>query len=79
MNVNNNHLVDAVVYNEMPAAQKAEYESLPDHLNRAAHRKLAGKKEATVAMNSGGKLSRWAKKKREARKKAAMSGKGSSI
>jgi len=79
MNVNNNHLVDAVTLESMDEKLRRMYEEVPEELNRAARRKLAGRKEATVAMNSGGKLSRWARKKREAKKKAAMSGKGSSI
>lgn len=41
------------------------YEPVPPELKRAAHKKLAGRNEATVSLTSGGKLARWAAKKRK--------------
>jgi hypothetical protein len=54
--------------NETPPEQ---YEILPEQLNRAARRKLAGKNEATVSLTSGGKLSKWAAEKRKSKRKMA--------
>lgn len=44
------------------------YEPVPPELEQAAEKKLAGRDEATVSLTSGGKLSRWAAKKRNERK-----------
>lgn len=41
------------------------FEQLPPELTKAAQAKLAGAIEATVSRNSGGKLSKWAKKRRK--------------
>jgi len=54
MNVADNHLVRVDTRIEWPA----NYTTLPEHLQPTADRKLAGRAEATVAMHSGGKLSR---------------------
>ena len=47
----------------------ANYEPVPEELRLAAERKLAGKDEAMVSLTSGGKLSKWAVKKRKAKRK----------
>lgn len=75
MNVSNNHIVESSFLDKLGGDTQKEYEKVPKHLNHAAKVKLAGMKEARVSFNSGGKLSKWAKKKREERKKLAMSGK----
>lgn len=69
MNPETGHIVRVDSEEEMLRLAGAGYEPVPDELNRAARRKLAGRKEAYVSMNSGGKLSRWAAKKRKARRK----------
>jgi len=58
MNINTNHLVEAVIGLD-------DYEPVPENLNRAAKRKLNGRKEAVVSMISGGKLSKWARRRRK--------------
>ena len=40
-------------------------EPVPEELQGAARKKLKGKKEAMVSLTSGGRLSRWAAKKRK--------------
>ena len=62
MNVNTNHLTSEVA---MGPDALSGYDILPENLNRAAKRKLKGRKEATVSMISGGKLSKWARKRRK--------------
>lgn len=47
------------------------YQPVPDELENAAKKKLAGKDEAYVSLTSGGKLSRWAAKKRKHKRKMA--------
>jgi len=47
------------------------YQSVPKELENAAEKKLAGKDEAHVSLTSGGRLSRWAAKKRKHRRKMA--------
>ena len=51
----------------------AGYREVPEELEQAAKKKLAGQKEAMVSLTSGGKLSKWAagerKKERETAKK----------
>jgi hypothetical protein len=49
----------------VPAELRSGYELVPNELERAAEKKLAGRNEATVSLTSGGKLSRWAAKKRK--------------
>lgn len=46
-------------------------EMLPPHLERAARKKLNGRKEAYVSLTSGGKLSRYAASVRKKKKKIA--------
>lgn len=67
------HLVDL---GGMPDSRREElhndgYEPIPEDLREAAIRKLSGQKEATVSLTSGGKLSKWASKRRKAKRKIA--------
>ena len=71
MNVDTGHLVLADRREELEQLMRQGYEPVPEELNRAAKRKLAGEKEAYVSLTSGGKLSRWATQKRKARNKTA--------
>lgn len=71
MNCDTNHLVSKKHLDTLPEDAKKEYEPVPEGLNRAARRKLAGKSEAHVSFNSGGKLSKWAAKKRKGKSKHA--------
>lgn len=66
MNVDTNHLkaVD-------PKDIDALYEKIPSELEHAARVVLGGRPGAYVSRASGGKLSRWAAKKRKAKRKAA--------
>ncbi len=48
----------------------SNYEPVPEELNVAAQKKLAGKDEAMVSLTSGGKLSKWAAKTRKEKRKA---------
>ena len=77
MNTNTNHLVDISAFTEEQKTKLAEqgYEPIPDELDHASRVALRGKRDAYISKTSGGKLSRWAKKKREKRKKLAMAGK----
>jgi aspartyl aminopeptidase len=73
MNPDTNHLKSLNdVTNEMKEQLEGEgYEPIPEELNRAAKRKLNGNNEAYVSRNSGGKLSKWAAKKRKQKRKMA--------
>jgi len=51
-------------------AREAGYEPVPQELNKAAQKVLAGRPEAHVSLTSGGKLSKWASKKRKEKRKA---------
>lgn len=65
MEVQSNHLVSG---EEMEKLEKFldehEYEPLPKELQRAANLKLGGKDSAFVSKGSGGKLSKYAAKRR---------------
>ncbi len=50
--------------------EKQSYIPIPEELNVAAEKKLAGKDEAYVSLTSGGKLSKWAAKQRAKQRKA---------
>jgi len=63
MNPSTGHLVKSLCF--APEGLKTDYEPVPPELERAAQKKLAGKEETTVSLASGGKLSRWAAKKRK--------------
>lgn len=49
-----------------------DLESIPDELQGAAKRVLAGRPEAFVSLTSGGKLSRWAAQKRRERRRSKI-------
>lgn len=74
MNVDNGHLIKLMEKSgeiQIPDG----YEQVPEKLNRAALRKLAGKDEAQVSLTSGGKLSRWASKQRKHKRQIAKQSK----
>jgi len=71
LNPDTGHLVRVDSEEEMLRLAEAGYEPVPEELNRAARRKLAGRKEAQVSLISSGKLSRWAAKRRKTRRKMA--------
>jgi len=49
---------------ELRKAIKLGFEAVPDYLEHAAKLKLGKKESVFVSKTSGGKLSRWARKKR---------------
>ena len=67
MNPDTGHLVDLMSDNAKEFAKEKGYDPVPDELEPAAKRKLAGKDEAYVSRNSGGKLSKWGAKKRKSK------------
>lgn len=77
MQVDTGHLVDTreATAEKIRDLQGKGYEPVPDELRPVAELELMGKKETYVGLKSTGSLSRWARKKREKRKKLAMAGK----
>jgi hypothetical protein len=77
MQVDTGHLVDMreAAVEKIQELYKKGYEPVPDELRSVAELELMGKKETYVGLESTGSLSRWARKKREKRKKLAMAGK----
>jgi len=77
MQVDTVHLVDMreAAAEKIRELQEKGYEPVPDELRPVAELELMGKKETYIGMESTGSLSRWARKKREKRKKLAMAGK----
>jgi ABC-type enterochelin transport system substrate-binding protein len=82
MDPNIGHLVSGEKLREFlekEPEKKERYKPIPEHLERAAQKKLAGKEEAMVSLTSGGKLSQWAaqerkeKTRKNARKTSAAS------
>ena len=70
MNVDTNHLV--VLQDAARDLLRArDYEKLPDELEPAAKAVLRGRSEAYVSRTSGGKLSRYAARKRKEKRKQA--------
>jgi hypothetical protein len=67
MNPNTNELIDMtnMSLDEKQLLIRSGFQKIPDELNRAARRKLNGKKSVQVSFKSGGKLSEWAKKVRK--------------
>ena len=67
MNPDTGHLKE-LTEEEIPEFESKGYQEIPDSHKEAAKKKLAGLKEATVSLKSGGKLSRlcrqWRKEKR---------------
>jgi len=70
MNVDTNHLV-ALQNMERDLLHARDYEKLPDELEPAAKAVLRGRSEAYVSRTSGGKLSRYAARKRKEKRKQA--------
>ena len=64
MNPDTNELRNIETFEEERAAIKEGFISLPKKFERAAKLKLNGRKRAIVSKTSGGKLSKWAVKKR---------------
>lgn len=71
MNCNTGHLITNEMLQAMPDFQRELFMPVPQELESAAVKKLAGKPEAMVSLTSGGKLSKWAC---EQRRKKAKSG-----
>ncbi len=87
MNTDTGHLINDNLYKELLREEMQEreklkekfinkknlqnYEPVPKELQTAAKMKLGGKDEAMVSLTSGGKLSRWASKKRKEKRKMA--------
>ena len=70
MNVDTNHLV--VLQDAARDLLRArDYEKLPDELEPAARAVLRGRTEAYVSRTSGGKLSKYAAKRRKEKRKQA--------
>jgi ABC-type enterochelin transport system substrate-binding protein len=50
-------------------AKEQGFEQIPPELESAAKKKLAGNDSAMVSLTSGGKLSKWAAKRRKEKRK----------
>jgi len=70
VNINTNHLV-AMRERAETEWIKTGYEKLPEELQPAARKVLRGRTEASVSRTSGGKLSRYAAKRRKEKRKQA--------
>jgi len=70
MNVDTNHLV-VLRETEQDALRALDYERLPGELEPAARAVLRGRNEAYVSRTSGGKLSKYAAKRRKEKRKQA--------
>ena len=70
MNVDTNHLV-ALQDAARDLLRARDYEKLPDELEPAARAVLRGRNEAYVSRTSGGKLSKYAAKRRKEKRKQA--------
>lgn len=74
MNIETGHLISPEMYKAMQEAgslNAADYTPVPEELELAAMKKLAGEQEAMVNLASGGKLAAWARANRKARRKMA--------
>lgn len=69
MDVKTGHLISGDHPNFEELVGSGRYTPIPDGLLRAAKKKLAGRREATVSLTSGGKLSRFAAAERKKRKR----------
>jgi len=67
VNPETNHLTRVLSEDALRALQTDGYEPLPVFLQHAAEKKLGGS-EASVSRTSGGKLSKWAAKRRKSRR-----------
>ena len=70
MNTDTGELISAEKFARLAEEEKKKFTPVPERLSRAARRKLAGKDQAMASLTSGGKLSRWAAKKRKAKRRA---------
>ena len=70
MNVNTGHLITPEMFQAMQDSQQKDYMQVPQELQSAAEKKLAGKPEATVSLASGGKLAKWASEQRKSKRKS---------
>ena len=68
MDVDKGHLLTEEKLKEQNEEMRKLYEPVPKELERAARQKLAGQDEAYVSLTSGGKLSKWAAKRRKVKK-----------
>jgi len=73
MQVDTNHLVDFNKLDEaeIEAKRRDGYEQVPEHLNRAARRALAGRDDVHISKTSGGQLSKYAAKRRKEKRRLA--------
>lgn len=69
MNSDTNQLRVFFSHEDLANLTSEGFEQIPPELENAAKVKLAGRTEATVSRNSGGKLSKWAAQRRKARRK----------
>jgi len=72
MNPDTNELISIKSLKEAAKAYEKGFLPLPKNLELAAKLKLAGKQRAFVSKTSGGKLSKWAAKKRAERSKKKL-------
>lgn len=76
MDVDSMELVRSTVIDELvkeygPRSYEVQrFTPVPQELEHAAERTLAGKDRSVVSKTSGGKLSRWAAKQRKAKRKS---------
>ena len=68
MNSDTNRLVANL--GSIPELEQKDFTPIPKDLQHAAKVALKGKEEVTISQNSGGKLSNWSKKERNAKRKA---------
>lgn len=71
MDTRTGHLVNRELLDSLFPEKQKEYTEVPLELERAAAMKLRGRKEASVSLTSGGKLSRWAAEVRAEKSRAA--------
>ena len=71
MQVETGHLIRQLCNLSDEEKKKLGYVPIPEDLFPAVEAKLAGKDEAMVSLTSGGKLSKWAAKKRKENRQKA--------
>jgi hypothetical protein len=74
MNPKTNELRDTsgMKNNEIKSLQNDGFVPLPQHLNRAARRKLSGRKSVKIPFNSKSNLNKWAQQVRENQDKGKL-------
>ena len=72
MNPDTNELISITSKEEALKAWEKGFISIPKNLEKAARLKLHGKQSVFVSKTSGGKLSKWAAKKRMERSKKKL-------